>query len=123
MSLVCLCFEYLVTHNSFPLFLYSSEVRNPVAAAMSACSFVKTAIEVDNPLATEEQRQETREDVSIIDNALRFVNDLLRNMLDMHRAANKQLKVNMTPTDILTDVLESVFMLCCLNVILSLLLR
>jgi signal transduction histidine kinase len=75
---------------------------------MSACSFVKTAIEVDDPLTTEEQRQETREDVSIIDNALRFVNDLLRNMLDMHRAANKQLKVNMTPTDILTDVLESV---------------
>jgi len=84
------------------------EVRNPVAAAMSACSFVKNAIEGDHPLNTEEQRQETRDDVNIIDNALRFVNDLLRNMLDMHRAANKQLKVNMTPTDILHDVLESV---------------
>ena len=29
-------------------------------------------------------------------------------MLDMHRAANKQLKVNMTPTDVLHDVLEPV---------------
>jgi signal transduction histidine kinase len=79
-----------------------------VAAAMSACSFVKTAVNENDPLKTEEARKETREDIDIIDNALRFVNDLLRNMLDMHRAANKQLKVNMTPTDILHDVLESV---------------
>lgn len=84
------------------------EVRNPVAAAMSACSFVKVAIEGDDPLRSVEQRQETRDDVNIIDSALRFVNDLLRNMLDMHRAANRQLKVNLTPTDILHDVLESV---------------
>jgi signal transduction histidine kinase len=82
------------------------EVRNPVAAAMSACSFVKTAGNEENPLSTKEARHETREDVGIIDNALRFVNDLLRNMLDMHRAANKQLKVNMMTTDILHDVLE-----------------
>lgn len=75
---------------------------------MSACSFVKTAIDEDEPLKTKAQREETREDVQIIDNALRFVNDLLRNMLDMHRAANKQLKINLTPTDIQLDVLESV---------------
>jgi signal transduction histidine kinase len=84
------------------------EVRNPVAAAMSACSFVKTAVNAKVPLETEDARKEAREDVNIIDNALRFVNDLLRNMLDMHRASNKQLKVNMTPTDILHDVLEPV---------------
>ncbi len=84
------------------------EVRNPVAAALSACSFVKAAVGEEDPLRTPEQRQETMEDVGIIDNALRFVNDLLRNMLDMHRAANRQLRVNMTPTDILHDVLESV---------------
>jgi signal transduction histidine kinase len=84
------------------------EVRNPVAAAMSACSFVKTAVNAKVPLDTEDARKEAREDVNIIDNALRFVNDLLRNMLDMHRASNKQLKVNMTPTDILHDVLEPV---------------
>jgi CheY-like chemotaxis protein len=75
---------------------------------MSACSFVKNAVNEEVPLRTEEGRRETREDVEIIDNALRFVNDLLRNMLDMHRAANKQLKVNMIPTDLLHDVLEPV---------------
>lgn len=75
---------------------------------MSACSFVKTSVNETEPLVTQEKRKETREDVEIIDNALRFVNDLLRNMLDMHRAANKQLKVNMTPTDLLHDILEPV---------------
>jgi signal transduction histidine kinase len=79
-----------------------------VAAAMSACSFVQAAIGQDEPLVTPEQRQETRDDISIIDNALKFVNDLLRNMLDMHRASNRQLKVNMTPTDIKLDVLDTV---------------
>lgn len=97
-----------LTLRSFLFLNCYSEVRNPVAAAMSACSFVKTAIDQDDPLRTSEQKKETREDIKVIDNALRFVNDLLRNMLDMHRAANKQLKVNMTPTDIQLDVLESV---------------
>lgn len=82
------------------------EIRNPVSAAISACSFVKTAVNRTHPLQDEESRETTREDVRIIDNALKFVNDLLRNMLDMHRAANKQLKVSLTPTDILHDVLE-----------------
>lgn len=84
------------------------EVRNPVAAAMSACSFVKAALNRKNPLSDEESQTTTREDVHIIENALKFVNDLLRNMLDMHRAANKQLKVTLLPTDVLHDVLEPV---------------
>jgi len=82
------------------------EIRNPVSAAISACSFVKAAVNRPHPLQDEESRETTREDVRIIDNALKFVNDLLRNMLDMHRAANKQLKVSLAPTDILHDVLE-----------------
>ena len=84
------------------------EVRNPVAAAMAACSFVKAAVNENEPLSTEDSRSTTRQDVVIIENALKFVNDLLRNMLDMHRAANKQLKVTMEPTDLLHDVLEPV---------------
>jgi signal transduction histidine kinase len=75
---------------------------------MSACSFVKNAVHEKEPLLTEESRITTREDVEIIENSLHFVNDLLRNMLDMHRAASKQLKVNMVPTDILHDILEPV---------------
>ncbi|GAX12250.1 hypothetical protein FisN_1Hh181 [Fistulifera solaris] len=85
------------------------EVRNPVAAAMAACSFVKAAVNEKEPLTTQEARSTIRQDVVIIENALKFVNDLLRNMLDMHRAANKQLKVTMEPTDLLHDVLEPVY--------------
>jgi CHASE1-domain containing sensor protein len=74
------------------------EVRNPVAAAMSACSFVKRALKKKDPLKDELDLKSARDDVRIIDNSLNFVNDLLRNMLDMHRAANKKLKVILAPT-------------------------
>ena len=84
------------------------EVRNPVAAAISACSFVRTAVHETVPLADEESRESVREDVDIIDNSLNFVNDLLRNMLDMHRASSKQLKIVMKMTDIYNDILRPV---------------
>jgi signal transduction histidine kinase len=84
------------------------EVRNPVAAAMAACSFVKAAIHKDPPFPTYESLETAREDMGTIDNALLFVNDLLRDMLDMHRASNHQLIIKLTPTDILHDVLEPV---------------
>jgi len=75
---------------------------------MAACSFVKTAIHREPPLSDVQSRQCARDDLTIIENALKFVNDLLRNMLDMHRASNKQIKVNMIPTDMLHDVVEPV---------------
>ena len=75
---------------------------------MAACNFVKTIIQKDEPLRDEESLEQAREDVSIIDNSLHFVNDLLRTMLDMHRASSKQLSVDMAPVDLLHDVLEPV---------------
>lgn len=84
------------------------EVRNPISSAMTACSFVKSEITKEEPFASEAARNTTIQDVTIIDNSLKFVNDLLRTMLDIHRAADKQLSLNMVPTDILHDVLEPV---------------
>jgi signal transduction histidine kinase len=84
------------------------EVRNPVAAAMAACNFVSVAINQPEPLKDEASRELARDDLKIIDNALHFVNDLLRNMLDMHRAASKQLQVTLVSTDLLHDVMEPV---------------
>mmetsp|Transcript_12529 Transcript_12529/g.30268 ORF Transcript_12529/g.30268 Transcript_12529/m.30268 type:complete len:1099 (-) Transcript_12529:131-3427(-) len=84
------------------------EVRNPVAAAMAATNFVKLEISKPQPLHTDESKEQTKDDVNIIDNALHFINDLLRNLLDMHRAASKQLQINKLPIDILHDVLEPV---------------
>ena len=75
-------------------------------------SFVYAAIHDDdtdgNLLKNEEKRKSVLDDVIIIDASLHFANDLLRNMLDMHRAATNQLNVDFTPVDILHDVLEPV---------------
>lgn len=86
----------------------SHEVRNPLSAAISACSFVSAAVNESEPLKDAASRQSTREDVTIIDTSLNFINDLLRNMLDMHRASRKQISVEFTPVDLLRDVLEPV---------------
>ena len=75
---------------------------------MAATNFVKLELSKPQPLHTEEVKEQAKEDVDIIDNALHFINDLLRNLLDMHRAASKQLQINKLPTDILHDVLEPV---------------
>lgn len=45
---------------------------------------------------------------SLFSNSLQFVNDLLRNMLDLHRASSNQLKVELQPVDLLPDVLQPV---------------
>ncbi|KAL3938919.1 MAG: hypothetical protein SGBAC_006262 [Bacillariaceae sp.] len=84
------------------------EVRNPVAAAMAACNFVQSEMNKKKPFVEEDSLEVAQGDMTVIENALKFVNDLLRNMLDMHRAGNKQLHVNMVATDVLHDVIEPV---------------
>ena len=88
------------------------EVRNPLAAAMSACSFVSSAVLDETStaplLANQEQRKSVAEDLEIIDSSLGFINDLLRNMLDIHRASTKQLNIEKQPTHLLNDVLKPV---------------
>jgi signal transduction histidine kinase/CheY-like chemotaxis protein len=84
------------------------EVRNPLSAAISATSFVSSVVSEANPLSTADTRQSAREDVRIIEASLQFINDLLRNMLDMHRASSNQLKIEMAHADLLRDVLEPV---------------
>jgi CheY-like chemotaxis protein len=84
------------------------EVRNPLSAAISATSFVSSMVSEANPLSTADARKSAKEDVRIIEASLQFINDLLRNMLDMHRASSNQLKIDMAHADLLTDVLEPV---------------
>jgi CheY-like chemotaxis protein len=57
---------------------------------------------------TEESRTAVQEDVHIIDSSLTFINDLLRNMLDVHRAAHKELHIKKKPTSVYSDILEPV---------------
>jgi len=51
---------------------------------------------------------QAREDVRVVDHALHFINDLLRNMLDMNRAESKKLKIQTSQADLLEDILEPV---------------
>jgi signal transduction histidine kinase/CheY-like chemotaxis protein len=82
------------------------EVRNPLSAALSATDFVSTSIHEKEPLLTEESRRAVREDVQIIESSLKFINDLLRSMLDLHRAKSNQLNLELAPTDIKRDILD-----------------
>ena len=106
-------------------------MRNPLAAAISACSFVSSAILDDQQgrwnktvrinssgadneaerlllIDSDEKRKEVLDDVKIIDSSLHFINDLLRNMLDMQRAGSNQIHIQKKPTDIMNDVLKPV---------------
>jgi CheY-like chemotaxis protein len=74
---------------------------------MSACSFVSSAVN-DETIPFTQARDSINEDLHIIDSALAFINDLLRNMLDMHRAKSKQLTIEWAPVDLMEDVLKPV---------------
>jgi len=85
------------------------EVRNPLAAAMSACSFVSSEVlDEKQPMVPPERYESVKEDFEIIDSSLHFINDLLRNMLDMQRAGSKQLKIDLAPTHVMNDILRPV---------------
>ena len=87
---------------------------------MSACNFVRSAVnksgddgrdDGDNNsnedlslLEDATTRTSLQEDVSIIDTSLHFINDLLRNMLDMHKLNANQLSADMSPTDLSHDL-------------------
>lgn len=70
---------------------------------------MSSAIQAENAFGGDQEKKETvEEDVSVIVSSLSFINDLLRNMLDMHRANSNQLQLNPTHTDVLSDILQPV---------------
>jgi signal transduction histidine kinase len=81
------------------------EVRNPLSAAMSAATFVAASVHELEPLRTAQAQEDVREDMLVIESSLQFINDLLRNMLDIHRASSQQLSLNLEPMDVLHDAL------------------
>jgi signal transduction histidine kinase len=90
------------------------EVRNPLSAAMTASVFVSSAIgDEKTSLADLETRKSIQDDMGVIDASLKFINDLLRNMLDMNRASSNQLRIELAHADLLRDVLEPVASMMC----------
>eukprot|EP00535_Pseudo-nitzschia_heimii_P013358 CAMPEP_0197198578 /NCGR_PEP_ID=MMETSP1423-20130617/33441_1 /TAXON_ID=476441 /ORGANISM="Pseudo-nitzschia heimii, Strain UNC1101" /LENGTH=958 /DNA_ID=CAMNT_0042652413 /DNA_START=41 /DNA_END=2913 /DNA_ORIENTATION=+ len=68
----------------------------------------KSGIPDDEADGTAPRLVQAREDIRVVDHALRFINELLRNMLDMHRASSGKMLVKFAPVDLLRDVLEPV---------------
>jgi signal transduction histidine kinase/ActR/RegA family two-component response regulator len=84
------------------------EVRNPLSAAMSAHSFITSAVNETAHTSIEDFKKSLQEDAEIIGSSLHFIDEFLRSMLDTYRAAANKLEVNLAPTDLLKDVLEPV---------------
>ena len=59
-------------------------------------------------ISSDEKRDEVIDDVKIINESLHFINDLLRNMLDMQRAGSNQIPIEIKPTDIMNDIFKPV---------------
>ena len=75
---------------------------------MSACSFISASVNEKEPLKDPALLDMVREDVHVVESSLQFVNDLLRSMLDLHRAKSRQLVIEYSPTDMKSDILEPV---------------
>ena len=82
------------------------EVRNPLAAAIYACSFVATQVNETEPLVTAESQESVREDVGIIQSSLQYIDNLLRNMLDLNRVSSNRMRVELSPCDLKADILD-----------------
>ncbi|CAB9501603.1 respiration control sensor protein ArcB [Seminavis robusta] len=85
---------------------FSHEIRNPLASAITATSFLDAALQEPNP--TPESQRLAREDIEAVKSSLNFINDFMRSMLDIYRAAAGRITVDKAPTDVKTDILEPV---------------
>lgn len=102
--LILTLFWLSLRHSDF----LAHEVRNPLAAAISATSFVSSAVQAPNPLSTEDSKAAVLEDIGIINASLQYVNDLLRSMLDLHKTACDQLRVDLNPACLRKDVFDPI---------------
>lgn len=86
-----------------------TQVRNPLASAIAALSFVSSKACDPSLVQNPQSRQMIKSDIDVIDSSLQFINELLRNMLDLQRSSDKaSMKINVTNTDIMKDIFEPV---------------
>ena len=107
------------------------EVRNPLTSAIAAANFVTVAVQQSVAATggdTESSRNHNnsnnnnnnnnnnhppdlshiQEDMAVINHSLHYINDLLRDMLDMHKIASHQMRLHAAPADLRSDILEPV---------------
>jgi len=93
--------------HTFSLARNRHEVRNPISAALSATTFASSIVKSDKPI-NEEERRTLDENLTVVDRSLRFVSDLMRNILDVHRASSDRMTLNMETVGLKEDVFEPV---------------
>jgi CheY-like chemotaxis protein len=84
------------------------EVRNPISAALSACSFVSATLDEVKLLLGNEKGACLQEDVSTIESSLKYADDVLHTMLDLHRIDTTDMLLQGVPTDIKYHILHPV---------------
>lgn len=89
------------------------EVRNPLASAMAALSFV--VANTRERVNEDETQKLILSDAEIVDSSLNYINDLLRSILDMNKAADGQIFLEEQPVDILRDVLQPATTILCMR--------
>lgn len=75
---------------------------------MSASSFLYSSLQENEPFRSQESLNACRNDVHIVQSSLKFINDLLRSMLDMQKAASDRLVLDLKPVDVYSDLLEPI---------------
>ncbi|KAL3909414.1 MAG: hypothetical protein SGARI_002608, partial [Bacillariaceae sp.] len=85
------------------------EIRNPLASALAALNFVSSKTADAAVVPDSSERSQVQNDIRVIDSSLQFINELLRNMLDLHRSSSSTaIKLHPVPTDVQKDILEPV---------------
>ena len=99
----------LATHERELNDYIAHEVRNPLSSALAALNFVNSKALDPNHVPNLEHRKALKEDLDVMEASLQFINELLRNMLDLHRSsAEHGMKLTLGPVDILKDVFEPI---------------
>ncbi|KAL3906226.1 MAG: hypothetical protein SGILL_009355 [Bacillariaceae sp.] len=78
------------------------EVRNPLSSALAALSFVREGVQQ----IPEPARQSLSSDVSTVQNSLDYIDDLLRNMLDIHRTEEEDFTLRYSLTNLKNGLLN-----------------
>jgi CheY-like chemotaxis protein len=80
------------------------EVRNPLSSALSALSFVREA--ASQRVSDPGVRDDLMADIEIVQNSLDYIDDLLRNMTDVHRTDELGVSPCSRLTNVKKDILE-----------------
>ncbi|KAG7365571.1 two-component sensor histidine kinase [Nitzschia inconspicua] len=73
------------------------EVRNPLSSALAALSFIRDGV---THIPNNDVRMSLTNDVSTVQNSLDYINDLLRNMLDVHRTSEEDFALRYSVTNL-----------------------